>query len=95
MNGRTKTNAKKTVRVNVTKAHIRDGVQSDACNCPIALALKDALFTEYAVVVEDGITVNGKVNFSTDRKDRKFIRDFDSGKPVKPYWFELNQKARR
>ena len=29
--------------IEITKAHIKDGIQEDECNCPIALAIQDAV----------------------------------------------------
>lgn len=82
------------IKISITKAHIRDGVPGNECDCPIALALKDALLTNDVAVNPDGMRVNNRT-FSADKKDRRFIERFDNGKPVKPYSFEINRTNRR
>ena len=81
------------LRVNITWAHIRDGIPGSACDCPIALALKDSLLTDSVKVDSDGIYVNNR-KFDVDKKDLKFIDRFDNGKRVRPYWFTLTREGR-
>lgn len=82
------------ISINITRAHIRDGVRGSECNCPIALALKDALITNNVSVSGSGIYVNG-TKFEVDKNDLKFIDRFDRGQRVRPYSFSLNRYNRR
>ena len=78
------------IRIKITKEHIRKGVRGSACECPIALALKETLITNNVHVDMDGMRVN-HVSYALDKKDRKFIERFDAGMPVRPYDFDLGR----
>jgi hypothetical protein len=78
----------RAIKVNVTKDHIRKGIRGSACDCPLALALKETLITTNVSVDANSIRVN-HVYFKTDKKDVRFIERFDAGKPVRPYSLEL------
>lgn len=82
------------IKINITKAHIRDGERGSECNCPIALALKDTLLTESVRVNSEGIVVNGR-SFKLDKKDRTFMSRFDNYKQVRPYSFSLIREGRK
>lgn len=84
----------RAIKISVTRAHIRDGVPHSECNCPIALALKDALITDSVAVSRSGIRVNN-TSFEVDKKDLKFMERFDGGQRVHPYSFELIRHTRR
>ena len=80
--------------VKITKAHIRDGVRGSECNCPIGLALQDALLTSEVSVTADRILVNN-ISFEVDKRDLRFMERFDSGERVRPYSFSITRPNRR
>lgn len=80
----------RAIKINVTKDHIRRGVRGSACDCPIALALKQTLITHNVSVSSTAIVVNN-IGFSVDKKDLRFIERFDAGQPVRPYSFDLTR----
>lgn len=84
----------RAIGIKITKAHIRDGLRGSECDCPIALALKDALITDNVRVNGDGIYVNN-ARFDLDDKDRRFMSRFDEGLRVRPYSFSINRTNRK
>ncbi len=87
----------KTLTVEVTLAHIMEGVRTDGHNCPIAIALRDHRVTD-VFVDEDYVTC--RVDGEFYRSDaplsvKAFVGDFDGFKPVSPFTFTiaLNQNA--
>lgn len=83
----------RAIKINVTRAHIRDGEKGSESGCPIALALKDTLLTESVHVSVDRMTFNN-LYVPTNEKDRRFIERFDKGLKVSPYSFDINRKRR-
>lgn len=79
--------------INVTQEHISKGKRY-AWECPIALALKDAICrwcgpnvgTNY-IGFYDKSEIRHIVE--TPVAAQEFIRKFDNGKPVKPFSFEI------
>lgn len=76
------------MRIEVTEADIANGIPSDYCSCPIALAMKRQLgvrwiVTRSAAENEDG----GRVNLPAECG--QFICNFDRGKKVEPFAFEI------
>lgn len=82
-----------STNIRITEAHIRDGVKGSECDCPIALALRDTLFTDAVRVNGEGIFVNNR-KFNMDKEDLRFMERFDNGQRVKPYSFRLIRTAR-
>lgn len=80
----------RAIKINVTKEHIRRGVRRSMCDCPIALALKEALLTKDVSVTSSQMIVN-HLMFMTDLADARFIKGFDEGKTVRPYSFSLRR----
>lgn len=80
----------RSIKINVTNDHIRRGVRGSACDCPIALALKETLITNSVSVTGARMLVN-HVWFVVDKKDIRFMERFDAGQPVRPYSFDLNR----
>lgn len=72
--------------VTVKRKHIIAGAPKDALHCPIGLALKEK-FGE-VTVNEDNVEING-LKFQLASQAQRFIEQFDEGKPVKPFAFEL------
>ena len=81
------------INIKIGWGHIRDGVPGSECNCPIALAVKDALLTEDVRVLAEAIYING-VRYDTDKEDVRFMARFDGGKRVKPYSFSIDRRTR-
>ncbi len=74
--------------VTVKHEDITNGIPRSCNDCPIALALR-RLFPEAAVhvayhriAIDDGRTVTPDIV-------RKFVKDFDRGRPVEPFEFPL------
>ena len=78
------------MKIHVTRKHIKQGKRGYISFCPIALALKGYGFKE--VMVDDEMAqVDGKESWLSKRT-RLFIANFDLGKPVKPFVFNLKIK---
>ena len=78
-------------RIDVKQCDISRGVPTSACDCPIALAIKRALRCKHVGVTGTYIAINDKMVRQT-KKVAKFVYDFDSYKPVKPFSFTVNLK---
>lgn len=74
------------MKITVTRAHIEKG-KPNYRKCPIALALKGCDFRDVAVRAFY-VRIGRKVEM-LGKRERQFIRDFDEGKPVKPFSFNL------
>lgn len=79
------------LHVSVTQAHIDAGVSKSECRCPIALALTDAGCTGVEV---GNFTVGFKygtqhVDVDIPQLVERFVRDFDFGRQVFPFEFDL------
>jgi len=75
------------VRVEVTAEDIVKGEPKDHCFCPLALACKRAgirspVVENYSLESEDG-------NAALADEACDFVHDFDLGRPVKPFSFEV------
>lgn len=84
------------MRIQVTQEHIDKGKRSDCYECPIALALNDAFprtsldrMLNTTKVFRDHFIVGGKGSYSHTRGMRKFVRNFDGGMRVKPFYFYM------
>lgn len=78
--------------INVTQEDIEMGSPSLCYNCPIAWAAKRAIAGSFAAV--DGIKMvieseEKRTRYWLPEEARKFVDDFDSGRPVKPFSFEV------
>lgn len=82
------------MKIKVTQEHIEKGEGCSAYRCPVALAVMD--------VCPGGVFIGLRVCYwsNNNRSDenrraflppkaRAFIREFDAGKPVQPFTFEL------
>lgn len=77
------------MRIEVTEDDIATG-SLFSWGCPIAKAISRAMQGEEALV--RGTCVDLEYAYepvSLPRAARKFVRDYDAGKPVKPFSFEL------
>jgi hypothetical protein len=84
----------KGFRVTVTQKDTDKGESVCAWRCPIALATKRAKEAEVVFVFADHLSVTTFVDqkymstrFWLSEKAKKFVKDFDSGKRVKPATF--------
>lgn len=92
------------VIINVTQEHIDQGLPTSPWYCPIALATKRAIkntdpnLSSVAVVGSKKIYLhyyNGKSIIAFTASNLiEFIRDFDNGRPVKPFDFEIDFETR-
>jgi hypothetical protein len=88
------------MKIQVTDKHIRESLHC-ATNCPIALAIKEVLGRGYTLGVSpDGESFCLYFKRTDDRfrpltkvilpkQASKFIKEFDQGKQVEPFEFEL------
>ncbi len=76
------------MKIKVTQEHIERGRPKSDWACPIACALHEQRPT-FEVSVGCYKTLINKVMYALPAKARDFIDDFDSGKPVTPFEFEL------
>lgn len=79
------------MRVQVSSLNIDMGNKNNCYSCPIALALKPLFptFAEVGTTVAWFIEQNEYRKVALPEEVRSFISDFDAGKPVKPFSFEL------
>lgn len=79
-------------RVHVTADHIQHGLRARCDTCPIALALT-AAFPGQRAWVDTGIAYIGKRLILLPKAARTFIAEFDAGKKVEPFTFEVKLAA--
>lgn len=80
----------KTIRVE--QKHIDRGTPQSACECMVALALRDAGF-KYPAVCLAWLLLNNGVTCDVPLRVKRAIRRFDKGKPVKPFAFKIPAEA--
>jgi hypothetical protein len=78
------------MKIKVEQRHINLGYRDDPCQCAIALAVKEALETDFAMVLST-ILVRGQ-EFEIPEAVKAFITAFDNGNPVTPFEFDLPLK---
>ena len=76
-------------KIQVTQEHINKGKRMKACECPVALAIRDK--TKWIPDVSSLIvTFPGTLDTEwLPAKAAEFVNAFDSGNPVKPFEFEM------
>lgn len=74
--------------IEVTQADIDKGEASNCSECPVALAARRA-FLSRNVSVNQVILCTNQDIYSLPKSARQFILDFDDGKPVKPFSFQI------
>lgn len=77
----------KTIRV--TAEHIAAGRRFHRCECPIALAIKECTGEPWIVYHSRIDRIFGSLILALPDVARKFIADFDGGRPVQPIEFTL------
>ena len=75
------------MKIQVTRKHIKAGKMGRMTLCPIALALKERGFENVKITTET-VEVDG-AELTLSPSEAKFVDDFDSGKPVKPFVLHL------
>ena len=79
--------------INVTAEHIARGEPQDCRLCPVALALGDA-FPEATYISVTGLYVRMETReHELPAEAQRFTWNFDSGRPVEPFAFELDYPA--
>jgi len=80
------------MKIVVTDGCIESGHRNDPCGCPIAIAARHAGFM-LAAVETDAIYLYGWANrqapIPLPPEATSFINDYDEGRPVEPFEFEL------
>lgn len=78
------------MRIEVTQEHIDKGTPEDACNCPVALAIREALKAEAEEirVHHSDIWIWGDL-YNTSEAVERFVWNFDVGVSVAPFTFDL------
>lgn len=84
------------IRFEVTQEHIDRGKSKNALDCPVALALDQALDDRYAVIGFYHIFLHSKVYMEqpticvrTPENIREYITNYDNNVAVEPATFEL------
>lgn len=75
------------ITVHVTQADIDAGVPSNSCGCPVALAVQRVC--KPRVRVATGSMTVGQAFFVLPDVAFRFVADFDAGRPVAPFTFEV------
>lgn len=82
------------IRIRVTQYQIEHGLPHSATRCALALALTEALRepivvsrTWFSSLRSENILWNG---MPLSKRAQKFRKDYDAGRPVKPFWFRVN-----
>lgn len=86
------------MKIKVTTKHIEYGIRRSIYQCPVALAVRDAIGKRISVAAwPDDIRVGSEL-YPTPDEARKLMEMFDEGMTVMPFTFELpieaNQEAR-
>jgi len=76
--------------VEVTAEDIANGTRASCANCPVARAVHRALGSPANVGLFEIWANDPFRQVKTTRAVRKFICDFDDGKPVAPFSFDID-----
>jgi len=79
--------------IEVTRDDIRRGHPEDDCRCPVSLAIRRAVGLDTSV--GDGVIVVDyatpwQIEIWSPEEVIQFVEDFDAGRKVKPFAFELD-----
>lgn len=80
------------MKIEVMKEDIDSGIPDNTCECPIALAIKRQTGNDVVVDFEYGfgaIAHVGNDSYFLPKSCERFIRKFDVGDIVKPFFFDL------
>ena len=82
------------MKIEVTQEHIDQGIINSLVNCPIALAIKSKGFNCRLDQLYIYIDLKDKIIYiQTPKFVANFIKDFDDGRPVSPFSFEIDNEA--
>lgn len=90
-----------SIYVSVTKDHIKRGKKISTCNCPIALAIKDAfkvnsgVYASHENILDYSKDRFNPIRYVTTKAMSNFMQTFDSGKKVNPFSFQLLLEGER
>lgn len=82
--------------IEVTRAHIRHGKRGECRNCPIALAVDSHLNRDHYCEVHHDLSILNKhylfsrVSMPLPASALNFAMDFDYGRPVEPFSFDID-----
>lgn len=76
------------ITIKVNKEHIAQGEARSSCNCPIALALMEAIPNK-CIGVGQGVFWIVLDWFDLPPEAKKFRKAFDNGEAVEPFSFEI------
>lgn len=79
------------IKVNVTALDIRDGVRSDIGACPIARAVKRSKRSRGDVWAGPVHISTGLLVYKTPPNVRQWMENYDDGREVEPFTFELTE----
>lgn len=86
-------NAKQTLEINVTQAHIDAGRPTSQCGCPIALACRDAGITASISPTQIFVLKTDKT-YPLPAIAKNFIDDFDNFESVQPFRFTIEIRTK-
>jgi len=78
--------------LDLTQNNIDEGKPSQGSCCALALAFRDSGFPDgrvYATGFYSTIGISNGPMFKHTKATRKFMQDFDHGRPVKPHRFRI------
>lgn len=85
------------ITISVSKDHISEGVAYSCIYCPVALAIDEAVGTNFSIVDKEKLEWRLKDAISrrckTPGSVRRFITRFDSNQDVEPFTFELRDES--
>lgn len=84
-------NKVKTIVVEVTQADINFGIRMSSCDCPVAMAIQRK--TRMPIRVGANLITWPSCNVQHPPAVRQFITQFDRGKFVEPFSFDLEIPA--
>lgn len=82
------------MRIEVKQEHIKLGRQFDCYACPLALAIQEATGLGPLVVAVIGpVVFDSEVSYGLPAEAMQFMTDFDCGRNVAPFTFNLPIEA--
>lgn len=76
------------MKISLTQDDIDNGLPDDCEDCPVALAIKRVNPDAYVTAYSHEITID-RVKFEVPLSVSVFINNFDDGRHVKPFEFDL------
>ncbi len=76
------------MKISVTQSHIDKGKQGQCSNCPVALAMNEVM--DKVAVAYNYFLIGDGPRIALPAIVQTFILDFDCGRHVEPFEFEIN-----